>query len=137
MHVVVIVGLVMLFVVGVALWLLVKYLIRRTHRWHEHCAERNMERAIHLYNNQEMPPESDYMYTALPPQEAATATVSRRVTSTHRNGHCRQSKNGGYIILKRFLGHFFGSVCVCACTCAQVCTCMCLQRNMELCNEQC
>ena len=95
MHVVIIVGIVMLFVVGVALWLLVKYLIRRTQRWHEHCAERNMERAIHLYNNQETPPESDYMYTALPPQDPATpAAGARRVTSSHRNGHCHQSKNG-------------------------------------------
>ncbi|XP_070193677.1 uncharacterized protein [Littorina saxatilis] len=89
-HVVVIVGIVSLFVVGVALWLLVKYLLRRTQRWNEQCAERNMERAIHLYNNQEPPPESDYMYTAVPGREVMSVPVS----STRRNGHGHTNKRG-------------------------------------------
>lgn len=89
-HVVIIVGITVLIVVGTALWLLVKYLIHRTQRWQEHCAERNMERAIRLYNSQETPPESDYMYTALPPQEVET----RQLTApSHRNGHCHPSKS--------------------------------------------
>ncbi|KAL8558197.1 hypothetical protein ACOMHN_036286 [Nucella lapillus] len=98
-HVVVIVGITVLIVVGTALWLLVKYLIHRTQRWQEHCAERNMERAIRLYNSQETPPESDYMYTALPPQDVVEGTAPRQLSApapasaSHRNGHCHPSKS--------------------------------------------
>ncbi|XP_076448138.1 uncharacterized protein LOC143284895 [Babylonia areolata] len=88
-HVVIIVGVTVLVVVGMALWLLVKYLVHRTHRWQEHCAERNMERAIRLYNSQETPPESDYMYTALPPQDVGAT----QPPAHHRNGHCHPAKN--------------------------------------------
>ena len=85
-HVVIIVGVVVVFVVGMALYLLVKYLMYRAQRWQEQCAERNMERAIRLFNSQESPPEPDYMYTALPLPEVDRPRGG--------GGHGGQSKNG-------------------------------------------
>ena len=75
------------------------------------------------------------MYTALPPQESAT--VSRRVAPTHRNGHCHQSKNSEYITVQRFgEGGAFcvlsSSLCVCVCVCVRVCVCVCV-TFMEKC----
>lgn len=88
LHVVIIVGCVMVGVVSVSLWLLVKYLMQRSQRWHEISTERNMERAIHLYNSQPLLQEPDYMYTALPVHQITVRTGGNSSPPHHyRNGH--------------------------------------------------
>jgi hypothetical protein len=90
LYVVIIVGVVAACLVAVALWLLVKYLMYRSQRWQEILAERNMERAIQLYNDQQEPPESDYMYTALPAPQVDQHSPSHH---HHRSGY-RHHKKG-------------------------------------------
>lgn len=88
LHVVIIVGCVMVGVVSVSLWLLVKYLMQRSQRWREISTERNMERAIHLYNSQPLLQEPDYMYTALPVHQITARTGGNSSPPHHyRNGH--------------------------------------------------